>query len=78
VTRDGAGDGCAGPEVVDVHTGKVVWRTDVIVDGAKSRLDLTRADLAIGLRDGNIWIVGSDGAPRVLATNYFPLKNPVM
>jgi len=69
LTRGGAGDGCAGAEVVDVRTGRVLWQTDVIADGAKSRPDRAHADLAIGLRDHNVWIVGSDGSSRILASN---------
>jgi hypothetical protein len=69
LTRGGAGDGCAGAEVVDVHTGKVLWRTDVIAEGAKSRPDAVHADLAISLRDRTVWIVGSHGAPHILASN---------
>ena len=67
LTPGGAVNGSDGVMIVEVSSGRVLWRTSIIAEGAKARPDPLQADIALGLRDGTIWLIPSRGDARVLA-----------
>ena len=67
LTPGGAVNGSDGAMIVEVRGGHVVWRTPIIVEGAKARPDPSRPDIAVGLRDGTIWLIPSGGEAHMLA-----------
>jgi hypothetical protein len=67
LTPGGAVNGSDGAMIVEVSGGHVLWQTSIIAEGAKARPDLFQPDIALGLRDGTIWLIPSGGDARVLA-----------
>ena len=67
LTPGGAVNGSEGAMIVEVSSGHVLWRTSIIAEGAKARPDPSEPDIALGLRDGVIWLIPSGGNARVLA-----------